>query len=77
MTVYPNPTSDYFNVAFTQQLEGEYDWKLIDVAGRILQTGTAQKGTQLDLNSYFLIPFEIIIGIKSIQKVIKPTKVYV
>jgi hypothetical protein len=45
--LYPNPAVNYFNVEFEQPLEGEYDWQLFDVQGRVLQRGKAEAGTQL------------------------------
>jgi len=46
MNVYPNPSSDLFNVEFDEELVGDYDWRVIDVTGRILQTGTVNTGTR-------------------------------
>lgn len=46
LNVYPNPSSDLFNVEFEKALEGEYDWRLVDVTGRVLQQGTATSGTR-------------------------------
>lgn len=46
VVVYPNPSSYIFNVKFDQALEGEYDWRLIDVTGRVLKTGKAEQGVQ-------------------------------
>ncbi len=45
--VYPNPTTDYLNVEFSQALEGEHDWQMIDVLGRTLISGTTNDGDQL------------------------------
>lgn len=42
--LYPNPAQDYFNVEFSQPLEGEYDWQVVDMLGRVLQQGKAQPG---------------------------------
>lgn len=46
MKLYPNPAQDYFTVEFTQPLEGDYDWQLIDAVGRIIQTGQAAQGIE-------------------------------
>lgn len=46
LKVYPNPSSHVFNVEFEEELEGAYNWRVIDVAGRILKTGTAESGTR-------------------------------
>jgi hypothetical protein len=42
--LYPNPAQDYFNIEFSQPLEGEYDWQVVDMLGRVLQQGKAQPG---------------------------------
>lgn len=46
LNVYPNPSSDLFNVEFDKALEGAYNWRLVDVTGRVLQTGTTATGTE-------------------------------
>jgi hypothetical protein len=46
MKLYPNPAQDYFQVEFTQPLEGDYDWQLIDAVGRVLKTGQTIQGTE-------------------------------
>ena len=46
LNVYPNPSSDLFNVEFDKALEGAYNWRLVDVTGRVLQTGTTTTGTE-------------------------------
>jgi hypothetical protein len=46
MTIAPNPSSDLFNVQFGNQLKADYNWRLVDVTGRILQTGVAQQGSK-------------------------------
>jgi hypothetical protein len=46
LNLYPNPTQDYFNVEFNSELLGEYDWKVVDVAGRVLRYGRAEPGTK-------------------------------
>lgn len=46
LNVYPNPSSDLFNVEFDKALEGEYNWRLVDVTGRVLQTGATTTGTE-------------------------------
>jgi hypothetical protein len=46
LNLYPNPTQNYFNVEFSNELKGEYDWKVVDVTGRVLRNGKAEAGTQ-------------------------------
>lgn len=46
LNVYPNPSSDLFNVEFDKALAGEYNWRLVDVTGRVLQTGATSTGTK-------------------------------
>lgn len=46
LNVYPNPSSDLFNVEFDKALDGEYTWRLVDVTGRVLQTGMTAIGTK-------------------------------
>jgi hypothetical protein len=46
LNVYPNPSSDLFNVEFDKALEGEYQWRLVDVTGRVLQVGSTATGTE-------------------------------
>lgn len=46
LNVYPNPSSDLFNVAFDKALTQAYNWRLVDVTGRTLQAGTAEAGTE-------------------------------
>jgi hypothetical protein len=46
LNVYPNPSSDLFNVAFEEALNQAYNWRLVDVTGRTLQTGVAEAGTE-------------------------------
>ena len=46
LNVYPNPASNWCNVAFDAPLLQSYNWRLIDVTGRTLQYGRAEAGTQ-------------------------------
>ncbi|WP_052598603.1 T9SS type A sorting domain-containing protein [Aureispira sp. CCB-QB1] len=56
LNVYPNPSSNLFNVSFDKALEGEYNWRLVDVTGRVLQTGQTAKGTeQFTINAERLV----------------------
>jgi len=45
MKLYPNPAQDLFNVAFDKELDGDYEWQLIDAVGRVLKYGKVQHGT--------------------------------
>jgi hypothetical protein len=47
MNLYPNPAQNMFNVEFNEELQGEYEWKVVDVTGRILRRGNAQAGTKI------------------------------
>jgi hypothetical protein len=52
LKLYPNPANNYFNVDFEQPLNTDYQWQLVDVLGRVLQSGTAQAGSrQLQINT--------------------------
>ena len=46
LNLYPNPTQNYFNVEFSNELIGEYDWKVVDVTGRVLRNGRTETGTK-------------------------------
>jgi large repetitive protein len=45
LKLYPNPATNYFTVEFDQALQTEQTWQLVDVLGRVLQTGKAPIGT--------------------------------
>lgn len=45
--VYPNPANNYLNVEFSQALEGEHDWQMVDVLGRTVVSGTTNDGDEL------------------------------
>ncbi|WCL81813.1 T9SS type A sorting domain-containing protein [Saprospira sp. CCB-QB6] len=45
ITLYPNPATEAFQVAFTKGLSEDCQWQLVDVLGRVLQDGTAQAGS--------------------------------
>jgi hypothetical protein len=45
LKLFPNPASSYFNVRFDNALSEDYDWKLIDVLGRVLEQGQARAGS--------------------------------
>lgn len=52
LKLYPNPASNYFDVAFEQPLNSDYQWQLVDVLGRVLQSGTAEAGSrQIQVNT--------------------------
>ena len=44
--LFPNPAQDQFNIAFDQALQGEYQWRLVDMLGQTLREGRAQAGTE-------------------------------
>lgn len=46
MKLYPNPASSYFQVDFDTPLETDYQWKLVDVRGVEVQSGTLSEGVQ-------------------------------
>lgn len=46
ITLYPNPATEAFQVAFTKGLSEDCPWQLVDVLGRVLQDGTAQAGSE-------------------------------
>lgn len=46
MNLYPNPADNHFFVEFSQPLETENEWRLVDMAGRVLQDGVLEKGDQ-------------------------------
>lgn len=46
LNVYPNPSSNLFNVAFDKALKQSYNWRLVDITGRTLQTGVAEAGIE-------------------------------
>ena len=47
LTLYPNPAESYFNVQFSQPLQGNYQWQVVDMLGRIVSTGKTQLGDEL------------------------------
>lgn len=61
--LFPNPTENYFNVAFEKPLSRNYNWKLVDLHGRVMRAGLLYTGQQqmtvseLDLASgmYFFV----------------------
>lgn len=61
--LYPNPAESYFNVAFEKPLSRNYNWKLVDMHGRVMRAGLLYTGQQqmsvehLDLASgmYFFV----------------------
>ena len=46
LNLYPNPTQSGFTVEFAEDLQAEYEWRVMDVLGRTLQTGKAEPGTR-------------------------------
>jgi large repetitive protein len=66
MNLYPNPAQNYFNVEFTSELLGEYDWKLVDVTGRVLRNGKAEAGTNIiQVNTEYFSPGMYIFSINN------------
>jgi hypothetical protein len=45
VNVYPNPSSDLFTIDFGKPLEGSYQWRLVDVTGRVLIDDEVTSGT--------------------------------
>ncbi len=45
--LYPNPTAQAFKVEFETPLAKNYDWKLVDIQGRVIRTGVALQGESL------------------------------
>lgn len=55
MNLFPNPASSYFNVTFETPLSDDYTWNVVDVLGRVVQTGQVEEGsTQIIVESYRL-----------------------
>lgn len=46
LKLFPNPTQNQFFVEFSQHLQSEYDWQVVDVTGRVLKSGVAMPGTR-------------------------------
>ncbi len=46
MVLYPNPAHDYFNLKFDNALEKDYQWRLVDVRGVEVSSGTVARGTE-------------------------------
>jgi hypothetical protein len=46
MKLYPNPSASYFQVDFDQPLEEEFQWRLVDMRGVEIQSGTLEEGAQ-------------------------------
>lgn len=46
MNLFPNPATNYFHVSFKNPLNDEYDWRLIDVLGRVVKQGKTAQGTE-------------------------------
>lgn len=46
LSLFPNPARNQFTVEFTNELQSEYEWRVIDVLGRTLKRGVAQPGTK-------------------------------
>jgi hypothetical protein len=55
LKLFPNPTRDQFFVEFSEHLQSEYDWQVVDVTGRVLKSGIASPGTvrmQVDTDNF-------------------------
>jgi hypothetical protein len=46
MKLYPNPSASYFQVDFDMPLEEEFQWRLVDMRGVEIQSGTLEEGAQ-------------------------------
>lgn len=46
LNLYPNPSSNYFNIEFEQPTSTDYDWKLMDVRGVEVLKGMTTEGTE-------------------------------
>jgi len=46
MSLYPNPTLQYFNVTFEEPVHADYQWKIVDLLGRTLESGQIFSGEQ-------------------------------
>jgi len=46
VNLFPNPTQDGFTADFNRELVGNYEWRLMDILGRVLQRGELQAGTK-------------------------------
>jgi hypothetical protein len=46
VNLFPNPTQDGFTADFNMELVGNYEWRLMDILGRVLQRGELQAGTK-------------------------------
>lgn len=44
INIFPNPTTQGFNIAFEQPLEDNYQWHLVSISGQILQEGRMMAG---------------------------------
>ncbi|WP_264792360.1 T9SS type A sorting domain-containing protein [Aureispira anguillae] len=53
MNLYPNPAQQYFKVSFKEALKKDYNWKLVDLRGVEVKSGTVQAGEQtLEVSDY-------------------------
>jgi hypothetical protein len=53
LTTYPNPTSDYLVLEFTDYSDAKMEYQLIDLYGKtIINNSISSSKTQIDLNSY-------------------------
>lgn len=57
LKVFPNPAGQYFEVQFDEPLEGDYQWRLIDLRGVEILGGEMTQGTQqMTVQNYDLVP---------------------
>lgn len=55
LKVFPNPSTDFFNVAFDEPLNSDFTWQLMDLRGVTIQSGTWGAGTlQQTVNTFDL-----------------------
>lgn len=39
MTIFPNPSTDFVNIRFTDDISGKMHWRLVNVEGKIIENG--------------------------------------
>ncbi len=77
MNLYPNPAESYFQVAFEEELQKSYHWKLLDIRGVEIQSGQLERGQQLIEVSSEEIPTGVYIFVVQNDKVFSQKKVII